>query len=255
MPEIWTATNGEGPPAFVFLHGLNGNAGVWAGLEAASATLGPGSRVYVDLPGHGRSGPLPQYSLGAVASAVAGALSFVPEPVVLVGHSMGGAVALALASGWFGVPVRAVFGIGIKTEWSAAERERAAGFAAKQRRRFETRDAAEEFLLKAAGLTGRGHLEMFRRVGVAEQDAFCITAEPAAASLAATWHNSVFAAVRVPFRLSRGSADAMVPAEHMLRHDPYAVEFAAAGHNAHVDDPDQVVAAIATFATSLQDGT
>ncbi len=254
MPAIWTETSGEGPPAFVFLHGLNGNAGVWAGVEAASAKLGPGSRVYLDMPGHGRSGPLPQYSLGAVASAVAGALSFVPDPVVLVGHSMGGAVALALASGWFGVPVRAVFGIGIKTEWSDAERAHAAGFSAKRRRPFETRDAAEAFLFKAAGLTSRDHLEVFRRVGVDEQDAFYITAEPAAASLATTWQNSVFDAVRVPFRLSRGSADAMVPTEHMLRHDPDGVEFVAAGHNAHVDDPDQVIAAIAAFATSLQDG-
>jgi pimeloyl-ACP methyl ester carboxylesterase len=252
MPHLEAETRGDGSPRFVFLHGLNGNAGVWEGVEDAAADLGSGSRVYLDMPGHGRSDPLPRYSLGAVASAVADALSFVREPVVFVGHSMGGAVALALASGWFGVPVRGVFGLGIKTEWSDAERAHAASFATKPRRPFETREAAEAFLFKAAGLVGSDRrLDAFRGVGVVEQDAFYITADPAAASLAATWHNSVFDTVRVPVRLARGSADEMVPTEMVARHDPEAVVFTGAGHNAHVDDPRQVVAAVAAFASAL----
>lgn len=250
MPQMWIDTRGTGAPGYVFLHGLNGNAGVWDGVEAALVNSGVG-RVYLDMPGHGRSDPLPRYTLGEVSAVVAGALTFLSEPAVFVGHSMGGAVALALASGWFGVPVRGVFGIGIKTEWSDAERERAVGFATKPRRPFETREAAEDFLFKTAGLTAGDHLDTFRRVGVVEEDAYYLTAAPGAAALAATWQNSVFDAVRVPYRLARGSEDAMVPADVVVRHDPDAVEFAGAGHNAHVDRPDLVAAAITAFAASV----
>jgi pimeloyl-ACP methyl ester carboxylesterase len=46
------------------------------------------------------------YSFGQHAADVA-ALLRPGEPVVVVGHSMGGVVGLALASGWFGVDVAA----------------------------------------------------------------------------------------------------------------------------------------------------
>lgn len=254
MSAVWTQTRGDGGPTFVFLHGLNANAGVWAGVDAAlAATRMPTRRVHLDLPGHGRSAPLTGgYSLGAVASAVAHALNGLDEPAVLVGHSMGGAVALALASGWFGVPVRGVFGIGVKTEWSDAERAGAARFATVAPRPFETHEAAEAFLLKAAGITGGSELAEFRRVGVVEHDgAFFIAAQPAAAALATTWRNTVFDAIGTPFRLARGSEDVMVPAAPVRELDPSAVEFAGAGHNAHVEASEPVAAAIRIFADSL----
>jgi len=49
--------------------------------------------VAPDLPGHGQDGtPVPEVTLAAYAERVAGVLDEQPEPVVLVGHSMGGLV-------------------------------------------------------------------------------------------------------------------------------------------------------------------
>ena len=49
------------------------------------ASRWPGSWVIPDLPGHGRSDPLPRYSFGALAAAVAGCLD-PGDPVMVLGH-------------------------------------------------------------------------------------------------------------------------------------------------------------------------
>lgn len=81
---------GDGP-ALLLLHGFGGAAWNWA--EVAPRL--PGRRLLVpDLPGHGASSPLPAPSLAGFADAVA---AIVDEPVGVVGHSLGGVVALRLA--------------------------------------------------------------------------------------------------------------------------------------------------------------
>jgi pimeloyl-ACP methyl ester carboxylesterase len=82
--------DGDGPP-ILLLHGFGGAA--WNFTELAP--LLRGRRVVVpDLPGHGGSEPLPAPSIRGFADAVAGLLD---EPVGVLGHSMGGVVALRLA--------------------------------------------------------------------------------------------------------------------------------------------------------------
>ncbi len=90
----WGGT-GQGTP-LVFLHGFGadhtGWRPVWRGLEATHRLLG------IDLPGHGRSGPQSPVSFDGLVDAVQSVLD--EEGVsgcVLVGHSLGGAVALGLA--------------------------------------------------------------------------------------------------------------------------------------------------------------
>src|SRR5206468_347652 len=75
------------------VHGLGGSAANWLAL---APLLLPGRRVLVpELPGHGGSDPLPAAaSLNAWADRIAGLLD---EPAAVVGHSLGGAVALRLA--------------------------------------------------------------------------------------------------------------------------------------------------------------
>lgn len=92
QPPDWS--RGE---TVVCLHDAGGNQGVFAGLlEALSGSHSP---VAFDQPGHGRSGGLD--SLGSIASMakftreLLGALRI--ERPVLLGHAMGGAVALQLA--------------------------------------------------------------------------------------------------------------------------------------------------------------
>jgi pimeloyl-ACP methyl ester carboxylesterase len=81
---------GDGPP-LLLLHGFGGAAWNFTLL----APLLAGRRLVIpDLPGHGGSEPLPAVSMSAFADVVAGLL---PGPLPVVGHSMGGVVALRLA--------------------------------------------------------------------------------------------------------------------------------------------------------------
>lgn len=83
--------------AVVFVHGLGGSADQWLGqLEA----LGEGLHgVALDLPGHGVSDPVDDYTLRALAAALGAAIDGcrVRRPV-LVAHSLGAQVALRYAA-------------------------------------------------------------------------------------------------------------------------------------------------------------
>ena len=87
---------GEGPP-LVLVHGLGGSATNW--LELAPL-LAPRHRLLIpDLPGHGRSSALPAVSglepFADRVALVAEREAMLPAPVV--GHSLGGTVALRFA--------------------------------------------------------------------------------------------------------------------------------------------------------------
>ncbi|MCX7895161.1 MAG: alpha/beta hydrolase [Thermoanaerobaculum sp.] len=81
----------------VLLHGFPLCREVFLPVMPALAEVG--RVVAVDLPGFGHSPPLPSgFSLEQVAAEVADLMAgLAAEPMVLVGHSMGGYVALALA--------------------------------------------------------------------------------------------------------------------------------------------------------------
>jgi pimeloyl-ACP methyl ester carboxylesterase len=87
---IRTFEGGEGPP-LLLVHGFGGAA--WNFSELAP--LLPGRRLIIpDLPGHGASSPLPAPTLTGFADVLAEILD---EPVDVLGHSLGGVVALRLA--------------------------------------------------------------------------------------------------------------------------------------------------------------
>jgi pimeloyl-ACP methyl ester carboxylesterase len=87
---IRTFEGGEGPP-LLLIHGFGGAA--WNFTELAP--LLPGRRLIIpDLPGHGASSPLPAPTLAGFADVLAGLLE---GPVDVLGHSLGGVVALRLA--------------------------------------------------------------------------------------------------------------------------------------------------------------
>jgi len=85
---------GDGPP-LVLLHGFAMHGGLFAPLLPA---LVPRFRVHVvDLPGHGWSAPLATPDLASIAATIDAATAAIGEPVVVVGWSLGGQVALQWA--------------------------------------------------------------------------------------------------------------------------------------------------------------
>jgi len=87
---------GSGPP-IVFVHGLLGSHHTWAGL--ISALSAEHRVVALDLIGHGGSDkPRGDYSLGAHAVTLRDLLDHLDlDRVTLVGHSLGGGIALQFA--------------------------------------------------------------------------------------------------------------------------------------------------------------
>ena len=88
-------TLGEAGPRVVFLHGLFGQGRNWTTIAKG---LSDRHRVtLLDLPNHGDSPWTDRVDYGDMADLVAAELAAYGEPVTLVGHSMGGKVAMTLA--------------------------------------------------------------------------------------------------------------------------------------------------------------
>ncbi|WP_327669324.1 MULTISPECIES: alpha/beta hydrolase [unclassified Streptomyces] len=95
----WTETAGEGP-ARVYVHGLGAASTVYHAHIAARSELVGRRTLFVDLPGHGISDRPADfgYTLEEHADALAAALDAARvRGAEIVGHSMGGAVAIVLA--------------------------------------------------------------------------------------------------------------------------------------------------------------
>jgi pimeloyl-ACP methyl ester carboxylesterase len=91
---------GDGPQPLAILHGFLGSGRNLGTLARGLAAGAPQYSVYAfDLPGHGGSAPLPSSAtLADVATEVlAAARALNAMPWTLVGHSLGGRVALAIA--------------------------------------------------------------------------------------------------------------------------------------------------------------
>ncbi|CAN5538409.1 alpha/beta fold hydrolase [soil metagenome] len=96
-PAIHATEVGDAGPRVVFLHGLFGQGRNFS--QIAKALLPDLRSVLVDLPNHGRSAWTGSTDYVVVADAVAAWLraTYGDEPSHVVGHSMGGKVAMVLA--------------------------------------------------------------------------------------------------------------------------------------------------------------
>ncbi len=94
--RLASRTVGDSGPRVVFVHGLFGQGKNWTTIAKALAT--DGHRVtLVDLPNHGHSPWTDRVDYLDMAELLAAHLQELAEPVTLVGHSMGGKVAMQLA--------------------------------------------------------------------------------------------------------------------------------------------------------------
>lgn len=86
---------GEGRPV-LFVHGLGGSAGNW---ELVAPAVARHARVVaIDLPGHGRSGPVRRHTLETHVETVTALISSQGwDHVTLVGSSMGGLISLLVS--------------------------------------------------------------------------------------------------------------------------------------------------------------
>lgn len=219
----------------MLLHGLGATGEVWREV----VPRWPGSWIVPDLPGHGRSDPLTRYSFGALAAAVAPAI---PDgPVAVLGHSLGGVVALALASGWFGVRVRAVAGLGIKLRWSQGELAKAAEVSRKPAKVFASREDAVGWASRLAGVP--------LSVGVVEVDGGWRAAlDPAAFAVGAPDVPGLLAVSKAERTvLAAGDGDPLCPPADLLAARSDGLVLPGVGHNAHVEAPaslDPVLASL-----------
>src|SRR5215470_2581633 len=91
MSVLHVEAAGHGPP-LVLLHGWALDSGLWGELPA---TLARRHRVHaVDLPGHGHSPPLVPLTVETLVRALDQAFVSEPEPLTVLGWSLGGQLVL-----------------------------------------------------------------------------------------------------------------------------------------------------------------
>lgn len=230
----------SGGPVLLLVHGLGATRHVWDGL--ISQLDGRWDWVAPDLPGHGSSPPLPHHGPGYTFGGLADALAQVLDPqrpVAILGHSLGGVVGLALASGWFGITVTSVCGLGMKVRWSEPELAKAGELAARPPQMFDTRDEAIERALKVAGLHGLVPPDAAAATAgvVPTSGGWQLAMDPAAFAVGRPDMPGLLAAARAEVILAAGEHDPMGPPAHLRELRSDAVALPGLGHNAHVEDP------------------
>jgi pimeloyl-ACP methyl ester carboxylesterase len=246
---IWSITGGSDTgPLLVLLPGLGATAEVFAGVQQVLATSWSGGWLAVDLPGHGRSAWDPPYTFARHAEAVRPLLPH-DRDVVLLGHSMGGVVALELADGSAPAPA-VVVAFGVKVDWPEEHVAGAARMAARPVAHVATRAEAVDRYLKLAGLTGLvDPADPATDAGVVETpDGWRVAQDPATFGVGVPDMAGLLARAVCPVVLARGEGDPMVSEADLRALVPEPVTLPGLGHNAHVEDPAVVVELVRPFA-------
>ena len=241
--------DGEAPPV-VFIHGFGADLNAWMFNQPALAERH--RTIAFDLPGHGGStkalkGPVDGSSLAADLDRLLAALAI--ERVHLVGHSMGGAIALQFAS-W---QKERVASLTLIASAALGEEINAAfidGFVKMERRR-EAQDVLRLLVHDPAAVSRRmveDVLRYKRLDGV----------PPALEAIAAEWFPdgsqrvglaSIAAQAPVPIQIIWGREDRIIPlahAEALAGKVPVHV-IADAGHLPHMEKSGEVNRLIAAF--------
>ena len=171
--------------------------------------------------------------------------------VIVLGHSLGGVVALSLASGWFGVRVSAVCGLAIKVEWTVEDLARAQALSSRPNPVYRTRGEAAERYLRLAGLAGLLAPEQVSDAALAHgDDGWTVAFDPAAFAVGAPDMAGLLAASGASVILAAGEHDPMCTADQLRKLVPAPVILPGLGHNAHVESPDALWPIIERLASS-----
>ncbi|MEV1147287.1 alpha/beta fold hydrolase [Micromonospora sp. NPDC049799] len=235
----------DGRPVLLLLHGMGATGEVWLPSAPLLERRWAGRWLAPDLAGHGWSPPLPAYSFTGLADRLAGSLAPTDRLVVL-GHSLGGVVGLALAARTAGLPVDAVVGLGIKAVWSPGELAKAGDLAARPVTWFAGRDEAARRYLRVSGLAGLlapDHPVV--EAGLRQVDGrWRLAMDPVAFGVGEPDLAALLAAADVPVVLARGENDPMVSDAQLKEFGVPVATLPGLGHNAHVEDPEAVLALV-----------
>jgi pimeloyl-ACP methyl ester carboxylesterase len=217
----------------LLLHGLGATSRVWDGLRSLD-----GDWLAPDLPGHAAAARLPEYTFSSMAAAVADDLP-VRRGLTIGGHSLGGVIALELASGRYGVQVDKVIALGVKVVWSEDELAKAAELAKRPVTWFDTRAEAAARYLRVSGLHGLVDPSDDSVDHGLHHDGnrWRLALDPAAFGVGAPDMPKLLHESQASVVLARGELDPMnTDAQLAALHDQI-ITLEGLGHNAHVENP------------------
>ena len=174
----------------------------------------------------------------------------------MLGHSLGGAVGLALAGDSFAVRVQAVIGLGIKVVWADEELQRARAVAQRPTAWYGSRDEAAARYLRVSGLAGLLPADdPAVDAGLREQDGqWRLAMDQGAFAIGAPDMAELLARSRAPVTLARGENDPMNTDQQLARLGVPTVTLPGLGHNAHVESPQLSVTLLDRWVTSAMPG-
>lgn len=243
--ELFVEEGGSEGPLLVLLHGLHANAAVWHPFEAVLGLHWPGRWLAPDFSGHGRSPHRRPYSIERHATDIAALLGD-RRDVTLVGHSMGGLVAIAVGSLVPAHSIRQIVAFGVKTGWSDDDVARMERFAHTPAKVFATREEAADRYLRLSGLQGLvdpGSDTV--AAGIACRDGtWTLAADPAVGAIGRPDIPRIASGCTASLKLLCGDRDAIASPEGMARLGAAVRTLAGRGHNVHVEAPEVLWRAI-----------
>ncbi|HST46731.1 alpha/beta fold hydrolase [Jatrophihabitans sp.] len=242
MDDLRVLSGGNGEPLLLLLHGLGATGDVWAGWQPFLAERWPGRWMAPDLPGHGGSAPLLEYTFDGLAAQLR---PLVEPGTVVLGHSLGGVVGLALAAA--GAPVAKVVGLGIKVAWTDEELTKAQALAERPVAWFDSRDEAAARYLRVSGLTGLLKTDdPAITPGLVQQDGrWRLALDPRAFAVGAPDMADLINRSPATVTLVRGENDPMNSDEQLGQWGVPVVTLPGLGHNSHVESPERCLTLLA----------
>jgi pimeloyl-ACP methyl ester carboxylesterase len=256
MARMHFELTGGGDDLLVLLHGLGATGGIWSPFVDAAPQYWTGRILVVDLPGHGGSDRLAHYDMPSVVRNVAAVIDDSRSSagsLRILGHSYGGALALELANAYHGASLEGpspdfIYGLGIKTVWTEQEVAGVHRLAQKAPRMFASREEAESWYRKVAGLAALGEAAdacLARGVMAAADGQWCLSQDPAVNAITPPDMPALIRKLQGKYALAYGEDDGMIDAADLAALDPAVRSIAGGGHNIMVNNPGAVWAWLA----------